>query len=668
MTTKSASKPRKSATKSVLIVESPAKGKTIEGYLGKGYKVVASYGHVRDLPKSKLGIDIEHDYEPQYMVPRGQASKIKALNKATQGADIVYLATDLDREGEAIAWHLAQTLDFKPEQQVKRITFSEITKPALLDAVEHPRDINQDLVDAQQARRVLDRLVGYSLSPVLWKKVRYGLSAGRVQSVALKFITDREKEIEAFKAEEYWTVDIDLKAAAGDLTARLAEIAGKKAELGNEKDSTEVVEDLKQATYVVDTVEKKPMKKRPVAPFTTSTLQQDAYRRLGFAARRTMRAAQGLYEAGLISYMRTDSVSLSAQALVAIKQTLVDAYGSDYALDKPRPFKTKSRGAQEAHEAIRPTNPGMHPEQVQRQNTDETRLYSLIWQRALASQMPDAEFEQTSIKITAEGKQQYGVRASGRVMKFDGFMKVYPMQSKEDAPILPDIQDGEKLALREVRGDQHFTQPPARYSEATLVKKLEEAGIGRPSTYAPTIATIISRGYVLSEDKRLVPQPTGMVVSDLLSEHFDFVTDPEFTAEMEDHLDDVAEGKRAWKPVIKEYYEPMHKLIEEKQESIPRAQLPVIETDEKCDLCGKMMVIKQGRFGQFLACSGWPDCKNAKPILKKTGIDCPTCHEGELVERKTKKGRRFWGCSRYPDCDYATWTKPKSDSTSEDSE
>lgn len=668
MAAKSASKPRKSATKSVLIVESPAKGKTIEGYLGKGYKVVASYGHVRDLPKSKLGIDIEHDYEPQYMVPRGQASKIKALNKATQGADIVYLATDLDREGEAIAWHLAQTLDLKPEQQVKRITFSEITKPALLDAVEHPRDINQDLVDAQQARRVLDRLVGYSLSPVLWKKVRYGLSAGRVQSVALKFITDREKEIEAFKAEEYWTVDIDLKAADGVFTARLAEIAGKKAELDNEKDSTAVVYDLKNATYTVDSVEKKPMKKRPVAPFTTSTLQQDAYRRLGFAARRTMRAAQGLYEAGLISYMRTDSVSLSAQALTAIKKTLVDAYGSEYSLDKPRPFKTKSRGAQEAHEAIRPTNPSMLPEQVQRQNTDETKLYNLIWQRALASQMPDAEFEQTSIKITAQNKQQYGVRASGRVMKFDGFMKVYPMQSKEDAPILPDIKDSEKLVLRDVRGDQHFTQPPARYSEATLVKKLEEAGIGRPSTYAPTIATIISRGYVLSEDKRLVPQPTGMVVSDLLSEHFDFVTDPEFTAEMEDHLDDVAEGKRAWKPVIKEYYEPMHKLIEEKQESIPRAQLPVIETDEKCDLCGKMMVIKQGRFGQFLACSGWPDCKNAKPILKKTGIDCPTCHEGELVERKTKKGRRFWGCSRYPDCDYATWTKPKSDGASDDSE
>ncbi|MCC7543294.1 type I DNA topoisomerase [bacterium] len=669
MAKKAVTKPSKAtkATKSVLIVESPAKGKTIEGYLGKGYKVVASYGHVRDLPKSKLGIDVEHDFEPQYMVPRGQASKIKALNKATQGADIVYLATDLDREGEAIAWHLAQTLDLKPEQQVKRITFSEITKPALQDAVAHPRDINQDLVDAQQARRVLDRLVGYSLSPVLWKKVRYGLSAGRVQSVALKFITDREKEIEAFQAEEYWTVDIDLSAAQGDFVARLAEIAGEKADLKNEKDSMAVVTDLKGATYVVDVVEKKPMKKHPLAPFTTSTLQQDAYRRLGFAARRTMRAAQGLYEAGLISYMRTDSVSLSVQALSAIRNTLVDSYGKQYALEKPRPFKTKSRGAQEAHEAIRPTNPELNPDRVQRQNTDETKLYRLIWQRALASQMPEAEFEQTSIKITAKGDREYGVRASGRVMKFDGFMKVYPMQSKEDAPILPDIKDGETLALKDVRGDQHFTQPPARYSEATLVKKLEEAGIGRPSTYAPTIATIISRGYVLSEDKRLVPQPTGMVVSELLSEHFDFVTDPEFTAEMEDHLDDVAEGKRAWKPVIKEYYEPMHKLIEEKQESIPRAQLPVIETDEKCDLCGKMMVIKQGRFGQFLACSGWPDCKNAKPILKKTGIDCPDCREGELVERKTKKGRRFWGCSRYPDCEYTTWTKPKSDANESDS-
>jgi DNA topoisomerase-1 len=643
--------------KSVLIVESPAKGKTIESYLGKGYKVVASFGHVRDLPKSKLGIDVEHDFEPQYMVPRGSAAKIKQLKKATEGADIIYLATDLDREGEAIAWHLANILELKPEQEMKRITFAEITKPALEYAVAHPRDINQDLVDAQQARRVLDRLVGYSLSPILWKKVRYGLSAGRVQSVALKFITDREKEIEAFQSEEYWSIEVDLKAKNGDLTAKLLEVKAQKAEIHNQSENDALVQALEAAEYVVKDEEKKPVKRNPVAPFTTSTLQQDGYRRLGFATRRTMRAAQGLYEAGLISYMRTDSVTISKDAIKAIRETITKDLGKEYIPASPRVFKTKSRGAQEAHEAIRPTNPRLHPDELNGRSSDEERLYRLIWQRTLASQMTEAQFEQTRIDILAD--KDYLLRTSGRVVVFDGFTRIYPLQKNDDTPLLPRVAAGEKLTKREIRGEQHFTQPPARYSEATLVKKLEEAGVGRPSTYAPTIATIISRGYVLSEDKRLVPQPVGMIVSDLLAENFDFVTEPEFTADMEDKLDDVADGKAEWKPVIREFYEPMHKLIEEKQESIPRAEIPVIMTDEICELCGKPMVIKSGRFGQFLACSGWPDCKNAKPILKKTGVECPTCHEGEVVERKTKKGRRFWGCSRYPDCDYATWTKPK---------
>ncbi|MFO0955032.1 MAG: type I DNA topoisomerase [Candidatus Saccharibacteria bacterium] len=643
--------------KSVLIVESPAKGKTIESYLGKGYKVVASFGHVRDLPKSKLGIDVEHDFEPQYMVPRGSATKIKQLKKATEGADIIYLATDLDREGEAIAWHLANILELKPEQEMKRITFAEITKPALEYAVAHPRDINQDLVDAQQARRVLDRLVGYSLSPILWKKVRYGLSAGRVQSVALKFITDREKEIEAFQSEEYWSIEVDLKAKKGNLTAKLLEVKAEKAEIHNQSENDTLVQALEAAEYVVKDEEKKPVKRNPVAPFTTSTLQQDGYRRLGFATRRTMRAAQGLYEAGLISYMRTDSVTISKDAIKAIRETITKDLGKEYIPASPRVFKTKSRGAQEAHEAIRPTNPGLHPDELSGRSSDEERLYRLIWQRALASQMTEAQFEQTRIDILAD--KDYLLRTSGRVVVFDGFTRIYPLQKNDDTPLLPRVTAGEKLTKQEIRGEQHFTQPPARYSEATLVKKLEEAGVGRPSTYAPTIATIISRGYVLSEDKRLVPQPVGMIVSDLLAENFDFVTEPEFTADMEDKLDDVADGKAEWKPVIREFYEPMHKLIEEKQESIPRAEIPVIMTDEICELCGKPMVIKSGRFGQFLACSGWPDCKNAKPILKKTGVECPTCHEGEVVERKTKKGRRFWGCSRYPDCDYATWTKPK---------
>lgn len=648
----------KKALKSVLIVESPAKGRTIESYLGTGYKVVASFGHVRDLPKSKLGIDVEHNFEPQYMIPRGCASRIAALKKATASADIIYLATDLDREGEAIAWHLAQIIEPKSGQKVKRITFSEITKPALEYAVAHPREINQDLVDAQQARRVLDRLVGYSLSPVLWKKVRYGLSAGRVQSVALKFIVDREKEIQAFQAEEYWSIEADLKAPAGELTARLLEVAGQKAEVADEKTNMDIVSDLKTATYIIREVEKKPMKKSPVAPFTTSTLQQDSYRRLGYGARRTMGIAQGLYEAGLISYMRTDSVTLSSQALTAVHKTLLDTFGKDYVLSKPRVFKTKSRGAQEAHEAIRPTNPGLDPDALTGRSPEEVKLYRLIWQRTLASQMPEARFENTRIDIVASATREYLMRTTGRVLQFDGYTRVYPLQSKEDAPLLPNVKAQDKLDLVKVEGTQHFTQPPARYSEATLVKKLEEAGVGRPSTYAPTIATIVNRGYVLSEDKRLVPQAPGMVVSDLLSEHFDFVTDPEFTAGMEDQLDEVADGKRAWQPVIKSYYDPMHELIEAKQD-IPRAPLPVIETDEVCEVCGKMMVIKSGRFGPFLACSGWPDCKNAKPILKKTGIECEKCHEGELVERKTKKNRRFWGCSRYPECDFATWTKPK---------
>ncbi len=657
---------KKSTSKTVVIVESPAKGKTIESYLGTGYKVVASLGHVRDLPKSKLGIDIEHDYEPQYMVPRGSAAKIKTLKKAVENADRILLATDLDREGEAIAWHLAHILEPKPTQEMKRITFAEITKSAITEAVAHPREINQNLVDAQQARRVLDRLVGYSLSPILWKKVRYGLSAGRVQSVALKFITDREKEILAFKSEEYWSIEADLSGKAGELTAKLFSVKEEKLTITDEKTATTLAEQLKSDSYVVAEVEQKPVRRSPQAPFTTSTLQQDAYRRLGFGARRTMRAAQSLYEAGHISYMRTDSVTLSEQALTSIRSYIKDALGDAYLPAQPKIYKTKSRGAQEAHEAIRPTDAQHTPDSLSLTG-DEARLYGLIWQRTVASQINQAEFQQTRIDILAESTQAI-LRASGRTLVFDGYTRVYPMRNSDDSPLLPPVKPREELSLKELRPEQHFTQPPARYSEATLVKKLEEAGIGRPSTYAPTIATLMSRGYVTSEEKRLIPQPVGMIVSDLLAEHFDFVTDPEFTAKMEDQLDAIAEGETTWKPVIRSYYEPLAELIREKEEKIPRSPVPVIETDEKCELCGKMMVIKSGRFGQFMACSGWPDCKNTKPILKKTGVECPQCKEGELIERKTKKGRRFWGCSRYPDCDYATWTKPKNPNEPDSSE
>ena len=647
--------------KNLVIVESPAKAKTIEKYLGRDYKVLASYGHVRDLPKSKLGIDIEHNFEPQYMIPRGSAKQMNALKKAVGAAQTIFLATDLDREGEAIAWHIVEAIPPKPDQQVKRITFSEITESAIKDAVSHPRDIDQHLVDAQQARRVLDRLVGYSLSPVLWKKIRYGLSAGRVQSVALKLIVDREREIEAFQSEEYWSISANLVEPKGtEITAELTKIDGKKAAVSDQKTADSIRSDLESAAFVVADTQSREVRKNPYAPFITSTLQRDSYNRLGYSTRRTMTVAQGLYEAGFITYMRTDSTNLSAQALSQAKSYITKRFGKEYALDKPRVFSKKARGAQEAHEAIRPTDVTKSPEDLTGElSADQLKLYRLIWQRTLASQMAAARYQQNGIDIATD---RYILRANGREVLFDGFTKIYGASKQEEERILPTLSVGDKLEKKEIITEQHFTQPPARYSEATLVKKLEEEGVGRPSTYAPTISTIISRGYVLSEEKRLVPQQIGMIVSDLLSANFDFVTDAKFTAQMEDRLDDIADGKTQWQPVVADFYKPMEKLVEEKTNTIERVQIPVIETDEKCELCGKTMVIKSGRFGQFLACSGWPDCKNTKPILKKTGVECPQCHEGELVERKTKKGRAFYGCNRYPDCDYATWTRPKKES------
>ena len=645
-------------SKNLVIVESPAKAKTIEKYLGRDFKVLASYGHIRDLPKSKLGIDVENNFEPQYMIPRGSAKQMNALKKALGSAQTIYLATDLDREGEAIAWHIIQAVPPQPGQKVERITFSEITEAAIKEAVAHPRKIDQHLVDAQQARRVLDRLVGYSLSPVLWKKIRYGLSAGRVQSVALKLIVDREREIEAFKSDEYWTINADLKENAGtEFQAELSKISDKKPEVKTEKDTAGIKSDLEKADFIVKQVDSKEVRKNPYAPFITSTLQRDAYNRLGYSTRRTMTVAQRLYEDGHITYMRTDSTNLSGQALTQAKTYITKTFGKEYALDKPRVFARKARGAQEAHEAIRPTNLAMSPENMKAKLADDQlKLYRLIWQRTLASQMSHALYRQNGIDISA-GK--YTLRANGRETLFDGFTKVYGTAKVDAEKLLPNLKEGEKLERLQINTEQHFTQPPARYSEATLVKKLEEEGVGRPSTYAPTIGTIISRGYVLSEEKRLVPQQIGMIVSDLLSANFDFVTEAKFTADMEDKLDDIAEGKSQWQPVVRDFYLPMEKLVTEKTESIERVTIPVIETEEVCELCGKMMVIKSGRFGQFLACSGWPDCKNTKPILKSTGVDCPKCDEGEVVERKTKKGRTFFGCSRYPDCDYATWTKPK---------
>lgn len=643
--------------KNLVIVESPAKAKTIERYLGSGYKVVASFGHVRDLPKSKLGIDVDNNFKPDYMIPRGSGKKINELRKLMHAADTIYLATDLDREGEAIAWHIAEAIPPGPKQTVKRITFSEITQSAIKDAVAHPRQINQALVDAQQARRVLDRLVGYGLSPVLWKKIRYGLSAGRVQSVALKLIVDREREIEAFKAEEYWSIEAHLKSTQNlEFNAELTKIAGQKAIVSDENSANHIKNELEKSSYQVLAVTSRQVKKQAPPPFITSTLQQAAYSRLGYGTRRTMMIAQNLYEAGHISYMRTDSTNFSQQAIGQVRDVIEKNYGKNYLPASANFFRKKSKGAQEAHEAIRPTDFKVVPDQLSGSlKPEESKLYKLIWERAVASQMSPAQYQQNGIDIEA-GK--YQLRASGRVVLFDGFTKVWGSGKEDQTQNLPDLKAKDLLQLISITPEQHFTQPPPRYSEASLVKILESEGVGRPSTYAPTISTLMSRGYVISEDKRLLPQQIGIIVSDLLSKNFEFVTEPEFTAEMEDKLDDIADGKSKWQPIVREFYEPMEKLVEEKTDSIERVKIPVIETDEICEVCGKPMVIKSGRFGQFLACSGFPECKNTRPIIKSLGISCPKCGEGEVIEKKTKKGRKFYGCSRYPDCDYASWKKP----------
>ncbi len=646
-------------TKNVVVVESPAKATTIEKFLGRDYKVVASYGHVRDLPKSRLAIDVEHNFEPEYIIPKGSGKTLKMLKSALSGAKTIYLATDYDREGEAIAWHLIQAIPPEKGQDVKRITFTEITEGAIKDAVAHPRQVDQNLVDAQQARRVLDRLVGYSLSPVLWKKVRSGLSAGRVQSVALKLIVDREREIEAFKPVEYWSLDVDLDTTKKErFSAALSKIDGKKAELGDKKTVDKIVAELAKASFKVAAIDSKELKRSPSAPFITSTLQQEASRKLGFTARRTMSVAQQLYEAGLISYMRTDSYNLSTQATSQAKQVITKIYGAPFASSGPRIYKKKVRGAQEAHEAIRPTSFARMPDQLGSRPPEQQKLYRLIWQRAIASQMTDARYRQDGADITAG---DYQFRATGRTTLFEGFTKVYTEGRDEGEDeqdrALPKLTEAQPLDLAETKPEQHFTSPPPRFTEASLIKRLEEAGIGRPSTYAPTISTILSRGYVQSENRQLIPQDVGFLVTDLLTENFPFVVSEKFTAEMEDKLDDIAEGQIKWQPVIKEFYDPMHELIETRTDKIERVKVPEIPTDEKCEVCGKPMVIKSGRFGQFMACTGFPDCKNTKAIKKTIGMACPE-DGGEIVEKRTKKGRLFYGCSNYPKCNYASWKKP----------
>lgn len=719
----------------LVIVESPAKAKTIEKFLGKDYKVLASYGHVRALPSKQGSVDIAHDFEPLYAVLPESKKHIDAIKKELKGSDELLLATDPDREGEAISWHLLAALGLDRKKQplpVRRIVFHEITKDAIIHAVQNPRDISLELVDAQQARSVLDYLVGFNLSPFLWKKIRYGLSAGRVQSVALRLICEREKEIQAFREQEYWTIAAQLKAGAKQaFTANLVEVAGKKLDkfdIPNQEASDRLISELEacqakpSCAFRVEKVTKSERKRSPSPPFITSTLQQEASRKLGFSAKKTMSIAQKLYEGidigaegtvGLITYMRTDSIVLSNQAKDEAKQVITEKYGANYALEKPRVFKNRAKNAQEAHEAIRPTYISKTPAEVKQfLSSDQYKLYELIWKRTVASQMADALMDQTSVDISA-GKG-FRFRAAGTVIRFPGFMKLYiegvDDEGDEKEGVLPPLAEGDVLDLQKLLPEQHFTQPPPRYSEATLVKTLEEYGIGRPSTYASIMNTLVERKYARLDKKRFFPEDVGMVVSDLLVKHFTQYVDYNFTANLEEELDQVSRGEKHWKPMISEFWGPFHSLLNQKEEEVKKSDLTTeatseicpecgkplvvklgrrgkfiacsgylegckytrnieqetgeaaepVYSEEKCEKCGSPMLVKDGRYGKYLACSAYPACKNIQPLVKPkgTGITCPECKEGELTEKKSRYGKMFYSCNRYPQCKFALWDLP----------
>ena len=664
--------------KKLVIVESPSKGRTIARLLGKNFIVESSYGHIRDLPRSKLGVDVENNFTPQYVIPLKARPVVKKLKAEAAKAEKTILATDEDREGESIAWHLKEALGLD-DSQIERIAFHEITERAIKEALAHPRTIDTKLVDAQQARRILDRLVGYTLSPFLWKKFYRGLSAGRVQSVAVRLVVEREREIQNFKPQEYWTIVASLLKAESRFETALAKIDGKtldKFAIPGGEDAEKIVRDLEGAAWKVETVERKAVSKNPAPPFTTSTLQQDAFRRLGFSAKQTMAVAQQLYEGvglgqegpvGLITYMRTDSLNLSEDAVREAAAFIRQEIGPAYALASPRRFKTKSKGAQEAHEAIRPTAPSRTPESIKEfLDRRQWRLYNLVWRRFMATQMPQAIFDSTTVDVDASktGNPKYTFRATGQIMRFDGFLKIYPIKFSET--ILPDLSPENALALETLTPLQHFTEPPPRYTEATLVKTLEKYGIGRPSTYAPTISTIQERKYVERHERRyLKPAEIGFLVNDLLVEHFPEVVDLQFTAKMEEELDEVASGETRWQPVIREFYEPYAKNLEAKYGEVKKHYTDEA-TNEVCPQCGKPMVIKFGRFGKFMACSGFPECKYTKPLGENKkeapqSIDmrCPKCDEGDIVIRHTRRGKIFYGCGRYPKCDYASWDDPR---------
>ena len=712
--------------KNLVVVESPTKARTLERMLGPAYKVEASFGHIRDLPKSKLGVDLK-TFEPEYIVPDDSEKQARLLRREAKSADHVWLATDLDREGEAIAWHLADVIKV-PKSKLRRVTFHEITPSAIGEAFKHPREIDQDLVNAQQARRVVDRLVGYTMSPLLWKKIRYGLSAGRVQSVALRLIVDREREILAFVPQEYWSIDAVLANHADQtFTAEVIQHKGHKLEIHDGETAENHRAALADAAYSVKSLEKRESGRNAAPPFTTSTLQQEASRKLGYSVKRTMVLAQQLYEGismgasgsvGLITYMRTDSLHVAESALHQARDVVTHEFGAEYALDKPRHYKTRSKGAQEAHEAIRPTDLSRTPDRVKRfLKPEQLRLYAMIWQRTIASQMAPARFENTRLDVEAA---QYVLRANGRRVLFDGFLRVYTEGTEEpekEISPLPEVTPGEALKLLGLDASQHFTQPPARFTEASLVKTLEEFGIGRPSTYAPTISTLVGRKYVRKEGRALIPEDVGFVVTDFLHEHFPDIVDTGFTARMEEDLDKIADGEVEWVPVVRDFFEPFSKRVEEKTKSVKKSDVTEEATDRVCPKCGRPVVIKlgrygrfysctgfakgkkgqplppgacdyseplegqrepqleilegemcpecgkplakrRGRFGPFVGCTGYPDCKFIKKTQEKTGVVCPECGKGELVRRRGRGRSMFYGCERYPECTYTARELP----------
>lgn len=642
-------------TNNLIIVESPTKAKTIGAFLDNDYKILSSYGHVRDLPKSALGIDVDNDFKIKYVIPTKARKNVNLLKKEVEKADMVYIATDPDREGEAIAWHLIEILGLGKSKDYQRISFHEITPEAINGAIKKPHHLDINLVNAQQARRALDRIVGYKLSPLLWKKIARHLSAGRVQSVALKLIVDREREIEKFIPEEYWTISGLFENNNKKVEAILSKIKGKKEEIKNQEEAERITNDLKNKKYKVSKIEKKTVKRNPLPPFTTSTMQQEASKKLRFPSSLTMKVAQELYEKGYITYHRTDSLNLSSQSIVAAKSFIENQFGKEYATNG-RKFKTKKR-AQEAHEAIRPTNIFNTLDRL-KLDDKQKKLYNLIWTRFTASQMKEALFDSVKLEISSEEKDSF--ETNGLHVLFDGFLKVYPMKIEEKE--IPQFDKEEALNLLELKPFQHFTKPPARYNEASLIKELENNEIGRPSTYAPTISTIQKRNYVeKNKEKRFVPTETGFLVNDLLAEHFPEIIDIKFTAKMEKDLDEIADDGKNWTDLLKDFYSPFNEKLEKKYKEIEKKPTEQKFAEKNCPKCGKPLLIKKSRYGEFMACSGFPACKHTESIGNsntKTGMICPKCEQGEVITKKTKKGKIFYGCSKWPDCDFASWYKP----------